>query len=221
MLKRFLDISSALITVNYGRIYEQTKYDPSLVEALNQENYSKQAVSLASFVYNSILIELSQAERKPAIEGLIRRYNEAILDVDYFYKTGIEANEMKKRFDRKRLKRLRYDSGPLFRLIPDNAYYKRSIEQYQQRILQLHLAEDLFGDIRIEIANDPLFEAVTHAIEEFELYMWKRSMECVECQSIQVAYVEQGTDNCYCSSCASASSSSSSLSAAAGPGPHF
>jgi len=201
MLQKFLDISSALITVNYGRIYEQSKFDPSIIEALNQENYSKQAHSLAIFIYGSITLELSQVERKPLIEGLIRRYNEALLDIDYYYKTGIETVGLKTKFDKKRLKELRYDNGPLFDLIPDSSYYKRSIEQYQQRILQIYLAQELFSDIRIELKNDPMFGAVLYAIEEFEIYMWKRHMECTRCKATNVKYVEEGTSRYYCEEC--------------------
>ncbi len=202
MLKRFLDISPALTTLNYGRIYEQTKYDPSIIEALNQENYSKQALSLATFIYGSITLELSQVERKPIIEGLIRKYNEDLLDIDYYYKTGIETVGLKAKFNKKRLRELRYDTGSLFELIPDTPFYKRSIEQYQQRILQICLAEDLFAKIRIEIANDPIFEAITHAIEEFEIYMWKKVIECTRCKAVNVKYVEEGTNTYYCEQCA-------------------
>ena len=202
MLQGFLNISPALITVNYGRIYEQTKYDPSIIEALNQENYSKQAQSLATFIYGSITLELSQVERKPIIEGMIRKYNEDLLDIDYFYKTGIETVGLKAKFSQKRLKELRYSTGPIFDLLPNTSYYKRSIEQYQQRILQICLAEDLLAKIRVELANDPLFFAVLHAIEEFEIYMWKRVMECSKCKAVNVKYVEEGTNIYYCEKCA-------------------
>ncbi len=200
MFKGFLDISSGLITVNYGRIYEQTKYDPSLIEALNQENYSKQALSLATFIYGCITLELSQVERKPIIEGMIRKYNEDLLDVDYYYKTGIETVGLKAKFNKNRLRELRYETGPLFELIPDTPYYKRSIEQYQQRILQICLAEDLFANIRVELAND--FGAILHAIEEFEIYMWKKVIECTKCKAVNVKYVEEGTNRYYCEKCA-------------------
>ncbi len=202
MLKRFLDISSALITVNYGRLYDQSKYQPELADALDQENYSKQALSLATFIYGSITLELSQIERLPVIEGFIRRYNESLLDIDYFYKTGIETEGLTHLFNKKRLKTLRYSTGPLFKL-PDTSVYKRSIEQYQQRILQIHLAEDLFANIRLELTGDPMFEAITHAIEEFEIYMWKKGMECTECGvKTNLTHVEEGTMNYYCAECA-------------------
>jgi hypothetical protein len=201
IVRRFIDISPALITVNHGRIYEQMKYDPSLIVVVEQENYSKQAVALASFLYNYMLIELSQIEpRNPIIDGLIRRYNEALASVDEFYKTGIEGGEAAL-FDKKRLSALKYDNGPMFALLPPGSkFFKASVEQYQHRILQIYLAEDLFRDVRIEIRKDPTFETVYQAVEEFELYMWKK--QCIGCNSNNVKFVEEGTNRFWCAECA-------------------
>ncbi len=196
MISKFINTSAVFAPNTYGILYLNSKFNPELADALAQETYSKQMESLATFIYNSILLRLFGIDRDHTrIYELIARYNHTLKADDLGV---LEYSERK-------MKALRFESGPIFEL--PGKVYEKTIHQYQKRIRKVYFAAGLFEEIRILIKRDSEYREIYFDIDEFEIKLWNATQQkgigsCVDCGSIKVTHAEQGTRNYFCARCA-------------------